>query len=340
MAAVGSTTCAHRGTRVTLVHPGAPRSRSGNRVTALRWACILRGLGCSVRVERTWSGAACDILIAIHAAKTLDAIRRAQDHGPDLRIVVACAGTDIYGENAPTPETLEGIQAAFRVVVLQPLALDALPPAVRPRARVIYQSVVLPQALFDSSHVDDPTPDLSVAVVANVRPVKDPLTVVRATERLPASSRLVIQQAGAAIDAGLARQLEDRARNNPRYSYLGELGHRAALELVARSRLLVLSSRHEGGANVLSEALAMGVPVLCTDIPGNAGLLGKDYAGLFPVGDAATLAHLLERFETDSTYRSRLRAQVQARAWIAQRSGETKAWSDLLDELASPDAPD
>ena len=54
---------------------------------------------------------------------------------------------------------------------------------------------------------------------------------------------------------------------------------------VARCRLLALTSRLEGGANVVSEAIASGVPVLSSYIAGSVGILGADYPGYFPVGD-------------------------------------------------------
>jgi hypothetical protein len=34
---------------------------------------------------------------------------------------------------------------------------------------------------------------------------------------------------------------------------------------------------HEGGANVVTEALALGVPVISSHIPGSTGLLGTGY---------------------------------------------------------------
>ena len=80
------------------------------------------------------------------------------------------------------------------------------------------------------------------------------------------------------------------AASQPRYRWLGALPHAAARKHLAQASLLVLPSRMEGGANVIAEAIRGGVPVLASDIPGNRGMLSQDYAGLFPVGDAAKLA--------------------------------------------------
>jgi glycosyltransferase involved in cell wall biosynthesis len=61
---------------------------------------------------------------------------------------------------------------------------------------------------------------------------------------------------------------------------------------MARASVFVLSSRYEGLANVLIEALGLGTPVISTDCPGgSADLLMDGKAGpLVPIGDSHALA--------------------------------------------------
>ena len=134
------------------------------------------------------------------------------------------------------------------------------------------------------------------------------------------------------LTADAARQEEC---TNPRYRWLGLLPRAQAQRLLASSRALVLCSTSEGGANVVSEAIACGVPVLSTRIDGSVGLLGDDYPGYFGVGDESGLAKLLRRLETDDAFLAELRRRCNALAPLFTREAERRAWRDLLLELSA-----
>src|SRR5258708_13341269 len=77
---------------------------------------------------------------------------------------------------------------------------------------------------------------------------------------------------------------------NARYCWRDDVPRAAVQKLLRRSHAMVLSSRSEGGANVISEAIVAGVPILASRMDGNVGLLGTRYPGDFPVGDTAAPA--------------------------------------------------
>src|SRR5207245_1160755 len=105
-------------------------------------------------------------------------------------------------------------------------------------------------------------------------------------------------------------------------------------EILACSQLCVLSSKMEGGANVLGEAIVAGVPVLASQIAGSVGILGASYPGYFEVGDTTGLARLLLRVESDSRFRERLRAHCRRLAPLFAPTREREAWAALLKELS------
>jgi glycosyltransferase involved in cell wall biosynthesis len=88
---------------------------------------------------------------------------------------------------------------------------------------------------------------------------------------------------------------------------------------------MVISSRMEGGANVVCEALRIGVPVLASRISGNIGLLGARYPGYFPLEDERALARLIERAASDGQFYSRLKRAVLPRRASVAPSQEARA---------------
>ena len=96
---------------------------------------------------------------------------------------------------------------------------------------------------------------------------------------------------------------------------------------------MAICSRMEGGANVIIEAITSGVPVLASSIKGNRGMLGEDYAGLFPLGDAAALAQLVDRVAVDESFRQKLLRKCEARRPICSPARERAALLDLVDNL-------
>jgi glycosyltransferase involved in cell wall biosynthesis len=214
--------------------------------------------------------------------------------------------------------------------VLQRAALEILPEEVRAKACVIYQSVGPPP------HLPAPSGErFDVCVLSHLREVKDPLRAASASRLLPATSKVRIFHAGRALDPKwevLARQEE---RENARYRWVGEQSHDAAMELLGGCQLFVLSSAAEGGANAIAEAVVCGVPVLCSDIQGNVGMLDRDYPGYFPYGDTERLAQMLYRAETEPAFLNELRGLVAKMRTRFLPDTEVACWDRLLGSLTS-----
>lgn len=319
-----------------LVSPADPDSRAGNAVTAGRWATILRELGHRVRIAAAYPDDTApaegrpDLLVALHARRSSGSVLRFREERPDAPVVLALTGTDLYRDLDEYAEARAAVRAAHRLIVLQQKALERLPGEVAERTHVIHQSVVPP------SRKPSPREDVfEVSQLCHLRPVKDPLRAAEAARRLPSDSRLRVVHVGKALTPEMETRAREEAARNPRYRWLGEVPREDALSLLARSRVMVITSRLEGGANVVSEALACGTPVLASRIDGSVGLLGERYPGYFPVEDTGALAARLHRVETDPGYRQTLAEACAERADLVDRDRERRAWRELLAAVSS-----
>jgi putative glycosyltransferase (TIGR04348 family) len=317
----------HQLMRIVLVTPARPIARTGNRYTAVRWAHMLRGAGHRVTVTTSWAGEAGDLMLALHARRSHDSIRRFHDAHPALPLVVVLTGTDLYRDIRTDRNAQDSLRFATLLVTLQdqgPLELSA---DLREKTRVVVQSAEATTAHPSIRHFD-------VCVVGHLREEKDPLRCAYALAHIPATSKIRVQQVGGAFTSGFVKQVERLSRAFPRYRWLGDLPHWRVKQVMQRSRLMVISSRMEGGANVVSEALAAELPILASHIPGNVGLLGEDYAGYFPVGDEKALAQLLIRAESDPRFYRTLQRQCAKRRKFVSPERECKVLLKVVAEAA------
>jgi len=308
--------------RVALICPAAKGSRAGNRITALRWQGILRELGHEPFIAEELGHRRCDVVVALHARKSAAAVREAR-----VPVALALTGTDLYRDIHRDPAARRSLELADVLVVLHDLAARELPPRLRRKVRVVPQSA--PPIARQSRSASA----FEIAVVGHLRPEKDPLRTALAARLLPPDSRIRVLHAGRALTPRLGRAALAEQRRNPRYRWLGELPPQRARALIARCRLLSLTSEIEGGANVLSEALAAGTPVVASRIPAAQALLGANYAGLFPFGSTRSLAALLSRSERDRAFLRKLALACRARRPLVGRAREKRAWRQILSEL-------
>jgi putative glycosyltransferase (TIGR04348 family) len=315
--------------KTIIVTPERPDSTLGNSITALRWAQILDRLGHETAIHTEWSGEDCSLFIALHARRSHTSIQRFRTVHPLRPLIVALTGTDLYRDLRSSVEARESLTLASRLVVLQDAALDELDSETRAKASVIYQSAVAP------AHRQVPAEDVfEVCVLSHVRDVKDPLRAAFATRQLPQDSRIRILHAGRVLESNWEERVRGEERVNSRYRWLGNLDHQETLQLLARCRLFVLSSIMEGGSSAIAEAVVCGIPILCSDISGNRGMLGSDYAGFFPPKDTSRLAELLRRAETDSEFLTDLQRSADPLKPRFSPEAETRSWRRLLKDLS------
>jgi putative glycosyltransferase (TIGR04348 family) len=311
---------------IVLITPPGPTSRTGNRIAARRWAGLLRRLGHRVRLNEVYDGRPADLLVAVHAWRSAAAIADFKARHPERPVILQLSGTDIYDylQSDPAP-TLRSLALADRLVALNDLAWRVIPAPLRRKLSVIHQSAA---PLGHARRPDGRA--VVISVIGHLRDVKDPLRAAEAARRLPADSRIFVEQVGRAYTARWAARAAAEQKANPRYRWRDDVPAAAVRRLLARSHAMVISSLSEGGANVVSEAAVAGVPILASRMDGNVGLLGARYPGYFPVGDTAALARLMRRVEREPAFVRRLAQAVRRRAVLFRPTRELAAWRRLL----------
>ena len=126
--------------RILIVTPAPPRSRKGNRITAERWAGLLRSLGHRVEISEEYHSQEVDVLVALHARKSARSIARFHVDHPDTPLLVALTGTDLYHDLKTSAAANRSLELATRLILLQPEARRGLSPRWRNKARVILPS--------------------------------------------------------------------------------------------------------------------------------------------------------------------------------------------------------
>lgn len=327
---------------VHIVCPASAKANNGNWQSAKRWSRFLR-TRYRVTISQQWpdeasaaaspaagpavqAAAAPDLLIALHARRSAAALAAYKAAWPTRPALLLLTGTDLYRDIASDAAAQQALRQADALVLLQPAGLAELPAALRGKASVIYQSAATLAPAAPARRWRD------IALVGHLREEKDPATFMRAAALLR-SPQARLLHIGGALDAELGRLARQTMLEQPRYRWLGALPHAATRQRLKRCHLMALTSRMEGGANVIIEALTCGVPVLASDIGGNRGMLGEDYAGYFPAGDAAALARLIERSIAEPAYYAQLQSQCAARAALFAPAAEQAALLQLVDNL-------
>jgi len=314
--------------KICIVTPVPPRSRQGNRITALRWARILRTLGHRVDITQEFNRQKCDLMVALHASKSFSSIKRFSEQHPEKVLIVTLTGTDIYRDYHLNDRCLQSIKMATGLIVFQPKILQKIPVQYRDKATVVYQSATPPPGIHKPRKRF-----FDVCVIGHLRSIKDPFQTARASRQLPDTSKIRVLHIGGALAPDFEQQAIAEQVSNHRYRWLGELPHWKTIRCLARSRLLVITSKAEGGPIVLVEALAASIPVLSTRIKAVVGHLGENYPGYFPVGDTNALVSLLQLAETDQDFYADLKKRSEKVKSLVDPARERASWKKLLKNL-------
>jgi putative glycosyltransferase (TIGR04348 family) len=315
---------------VTIITPALAKANNGNWQTARRWATFLED-DAKVRIAQHWDGHDTSALIALHARRSAESILQFRRKHPHAPLALVLTGTDLYRDIRTDTVALNSLNHASHLVVLQEEGMHELAAVHQAKCRVIVQS----SPRWAPMRRNETTFDF--VCVGHLRSEKDPLTLMRAVRHLRPSDGLRVVQLGSILEEAIGQDINITMRDCPHYEWHEPVTQNAARRWIARSRALIITSKMEGGANVIAEAVQSGTPVLASFISGNAGMLGRGYDGFFPLGDDARLAQLMLRFAKDADFRAHLHAQCAARAPLFEPANEREhVWHLVSDMLTKP----
>jgi teichuronic acid biosynthesis glycosyltransferase TuaC len=125
-----------------------------------------------------------------------------------------------------------------------------------------------------------------------------------------------------------------------RVHFLGPLPSDELKWPLSASDVFVLATRNEGWANVFLEAMACGLPVISTDVGGNAEVVCRDELGtIVPFGDRAALQQALDAALGKDWDRAAILDYARANQWDTRVAQLLRAFEPLLDKSAHPKQP-
>jgi teichuronic acid biosynthesis glycosyltransferase TuaC len=125
-----------------------------------------------------------------------------------------------------------------------------------------------------------------------------------------------------------------------RVHFLGALPPEELKWPLSASDVFVLATRNEGWANVFLEAMACGLPVVTTDVGGNAEVVCRDELGtIVPYGDAAALQQALDAALDRDWDRTAILDYARANQWDTRIAQLLHAFEHVLSHTPATDQP-
>ena len=151
-------------------------------------------------------------------------------------------------------------------------------------------------------------------------------------DKFPGLHYLIV--GGSSPEGDNRTMLEQQVRSLGLERHVHFLGPIPSSELkwpLSAADLFVLSTGNEGWANVFLEAMAIGLPVITTDVGGNAEVVCRDELGtIVPFGDHRALSSALDKALHKQWNRDAIRAYAEENAWDTRVVILTEEFQSIL----------
>lgn len=317
--------------------------RWGYRVSVLTLALdpaspFLHDVPCRVYLlplERTWDARAIRAAINLRNFLRAEDVRLVQTFFESSDLWVGAVARTVPGIKLIWSRRDMGIlrmpkhRVAYRLMRHLPHAVFAVSEQVRlhavevdgidPRRVYTIYNGVDPAGIYPLERSQPGNSPPVVLAVGNIRPVKGFDVLVEAAAMVADQfPNTIFQVAGKTLDEAHAEALRERIKElrlGDRFHFLGEVAD--VTGLLQRATVFTLPSRSEGFSNAIVEAMAQGMPVVATDVGGNAEAVDHGITGLIvPSGQPALLAQALCRLLVDGSLRRSMGAAGQYRVAV------------------------
>lgn len=183
--------------------------------------------------------------------------------------------------------------------------------------------------------------------IGSLIPRKNVDLILHAVEKLGRSVEASLIIVGDGAERPRLEELAHRLGIAHKVKFEGQIAPDGIPDLLAEADAFVLASRSEGRPNVVLEAMASGLPIVATDIPGVRELVATQEIGLlFPVGDSDRLAACIQALASNPALGQALGGN--ARQFMIERGltwdNAARKYHRLFIELTNPEksaaAPD
>jgi glycosyltransferase involved in cell wall biosynthesis len=326
----------------------------GNSILAERLREGLRSRGLDLSIYNTEEHAPEDavaaspvILHTLNADKSYRWAERFLCKRP-LPWVITFTGTDYNswcGLHAPPPHIQSSLERASALIVFHEDAAERLRDAV---PEIAAKVMIIPQGVSPRisedrnvlrSRLDIPRHAAVILMVAGIRPVKNLGLAIAAfaevEKRVPNGILLLV---GPVMDKEEAEKVLAMGNALRSFCYLGARSPEEVREIMGAADVLLNTSHHEGMPGAVLEAMAAGLPVIASAVPGNSALIRHGENGLlFAPGNKVELAEAIVLLAGERALRARL---GEAGSRIAETcypvAGELDKYCSLYASLLKP----
>jgi len=204
---------------------------------------------------------------------------------------------------------------ATLVMAANTATLNFLPRKLNARKRLLLETALDERQIGDRPHPRGSPGQLRVLWVGYLNPSKALPLLIEAVAQTPASSGVEVEVVGGGPEEVRWMDLVHRHSVEDRITFLGPRRYEEVQHLYGVADALVFTSLRETSGNVLLEAMAAGLPVVCLDWSGPADLTVPDVALRIPAEKPAQvvrdLSSALQRLSGDVEFRAQLGAAGQ-----------------------------